>query len=184
MVARLAYHLPRGQYLRHLATGLVQGAIGYAISATAGVRQTTDETVSAAFRDIQVAINNTARSITGHRRLEHVKTEDLLWEAGLLSYNAMATRAVALETWKAYHSCDGPHGARSPLGALLFDKAAQERVTRSGTAGVVPPCLPMPAATMVHHALTVWNRSEDLRSAKTIGEARSCARKLARSAPL
>jgi hypothetical protein len=48
---------------------------------------------------IQVAFNDVARSITGARRRDHVRIEDLLAQAGLESANRMVVKAIAAETW-------------------------------------------------------------------------------------
>ena len=63
---------------------------------------------------IQVALNDVARSVSGHVRTDHVRVQDLLAEANMPSYNALAVGAVAMETWKDFHSTDGSEGTRNP----------------------------------------------------------------------
>eukprot|EP00095_Tigriopus_kingsejongensis_P010354 maker-scaffold1185_size56580-snap-gene-0.15 protein:Tk10354 transcript:maker-scaffold1185_size56580-snap-gene-0.15-mRNA-1 annotation:"alpha skeletal muscle b-like isoform x2" len=40
--------------------------------------------------------------------------------AGLSSLNELTVHAVAMETWRAFHSQDGPDGSRNALGQVLF----------------------------------------------------------------
>jgi hypothetical protein len=108
LIARLAHHLPRGEYLRQLARGLVIGKISFAMAAVVAPRLGNGEALpSAAYKSVQVAINDVARSITGRERTDHVKIPSLLYWAGLPSVNELADRAVAMESWKANHSSDG-----------------------------------------------------------------------------
>ncbi|QQP42467.1 Hypothetical protein FKW44_017150, partial [Caligus rogercresseyi] len=67
---------------------------------------------------VQVAINDVARSIAGCRRRDHIRIEDLLSIAKIPSLNEITVMAVAVETWKCFHSNDGGCGARNPIGDL------------------------------------------------------------------
>eukprot|EP00095_Tigriopus_kingsejongensis_P012322 maker-scaffold1425_size42047-snap-gene-0.4 protein:Tk12322 transcript:maker-scaffold1425_size42047-snap-gene-0.4-mRNA-1 annotation:"hypothetical protein DAPPUDRAFT_311633" len=121
LIARLAHHLPRGKYLSQLARGLVVGKLGYAIAATVPPRLEGEETApSKSSRAIQVALNDVARTITGKRRSDKIRTSDLLRLACLPSYNELTVKAVALETWKAFHSSDGNGNQRNPVGKITF----------------------------------------------------------------
>jgi hypothetical protein len=117
MISRLALHLPKGAYLQQLARGLLIGKVGYAIAAVVAPRLEGD---SGGYGAVQVAINDTARSVIGKKRTDHIRIPDLLHCAGLPSLNSLAIHALAMETWKAYHSSDGPHGSRNALGNVLF----------------------------------------------------------------
>ncbi len=193
LVTRLGMHLPRGPFLRQLAQGLVLGKLGYAAAAMAPVRLLPSDPVPEFARSIQTAINDVARSLTGSRRADRVKIPELLQKAGLTSYNNMVVRAVALEAWKAYHSCDGPNGDRNPLGLLIFGprdsgrcKVAQDAgptgSTRAATAGKIRHH--MSRDCMVTNCVRVWNLSNDLRAASSIRSAISAARTLADQSPL
>jgi hypothetical protein len=57
------------------------------------------DNASVIWSGIQVAFNDVARSITGARRRDHVRIEDLLAQAGLESANRMVVKAIAAETW-------------------------------------------------------------------------------------
>ena len=189
MVARLANHLPRGKYLSQLARGLVLGKAGYAIAAVATPRREGNtSTPSAVGREIQVALNDVARSITGKRRQDHINIADLLSMAGMPSFNFMSVYALAMETWKAFISEDGIDGSRNPLGLLLFPPSGAlvnlARSSRSASAGEIPLPLRSAADTMVWHAADLWNSAKALRDAKTKSEASKVAKELARRAPL
>ena len=189
MIARLSYHLPRGHYLRLLAQGLVYGKISYAAAATITPRLPGDTSApSGICKDIQTALNDVARTLTGHRRSEHVSVSTLLHSANLPSLNGVAVQALALETWKAFHSQDGPNTTRNPLGKAIFgdlhNPAPAQRSTRASTQGQVNLPLLMAAPTMAYSAVKIWNQNEALRSARTISAAKSIARKLAKAAPL
>jgi hypothetical protein len=128
MISRLALHLPRGAYLQQLARGLLIGKVGYAIAAVVAPRLEGDTALpTAGHGTVQVAINDAARSVTGKKRSDHIRIPDLLHNAGLPSVNSLAISALAMETWKAYHSSDGPNGSRNALGNILFPPTARWR---------------------------------------------------------
>jgi hypothetical protein len=190
LIARLAHHLPRGEYLRQLARGLVIGKISFAMAAVVAPRLGNGEALpSAAYKSVQVAINDVARSITGRKRTDHVKIPSLLYWAGLPSVNELAVRAVAMESWKANHSSDGKNGGRNPIGKFIFPATPitynidTSRTTRSRTAGIIH--IPLREAnTFAIHAANVWNSSLELREAPTRHAASAVAKLLAKSAPI
>lgn len=184
LISRLSRHLPKGRYLRQLATGLVQGKISHALPAVTTPRlDTAAGAPNESYKAVQRSLNDVARTITGTRRQEHVRIEDLLEAARIPSVNAMATSATAIETWKAYHSSDGPNGTRNPIGSHVFDGNTGNRGTRAASSGLVQ--IPLRGYnTMVVNAANTWNRCPDLRAAATLVEARGVAKRLAASVPL
>jgi hypothetical protein len=81
-VARLSQHLPRGQLLQQLGSGLLIGKLAHCLPVVArprlpGLTGTIPETLAS----VQVAINDVARLVVGHRREDHIPIVDLL-EAG------------------------------------------------------------------------------------------------------
>jgi hypothetical protein len=190
LIARLAHHLPRGEYLRQLARGLVIGKISFALAAVVAPRLGSGGAPpSAAYKSVQVAINDVARSITGIKRTDHMKIPSLLHLAGLPSVNELAVRAVAMESWKANHSSDGKNGERNPIGKFIFPATPttssldSSRTTRSKTAGIIHNPL-REANTFAVHAANVWNTSLALREAPTRNAASAVAKLLAKSAPI
>jgi hypothetical protein len=125
LIARLGHHLPRGRYLRQLATGLFGGKIGHALAAVVPPRLAeADTTTTAKYKAVQICQNNVARTITGTARSEHVTVCDLLETSGLQSINRQAVAAVAMEAWNSFHSDDGEGGGRNPLGLAIFGEEA------------------------------------------------------------
>jgi hypothetical protein len=187
MISRLALHLPRGAYLQQLARGLLVGKVGYAIAAVVAPRLEGDTAQpTAGLSAVQVAINDTARSVTGNKRTDDIRIPDLLNRAGLPGVNALAIHALAMETWKAYHS-SGPNGSRNALGNILFPPTIggpTSRPSRSATAGIVSRPLPWMANTFADHAISLWNKHPALRQAGTRHAAKKVAKAICKSAPI
>jgi hypothetical protein len=190
VIKRLSNHLPRSEYLRQLSTGLVIGKMSHGLlavytprlAATTGTEATK---TNAAYKAVQVAMNDVARSVTGSRRLDHVPVANLLARAGIPSTNTLGIWAVAMDAWSCFHSVDGRNGVRNPVGALIFDLDEDKdrpKVTRSmraATAGLVKVPL-RGEKTFISHAARIWNACPDLRAAKT----RPKAKRAAAAAPL
>ncbi|QQP36138.1 Uncharacterized protein FKW44_021137, partial [Caligus rogercresseyi] len=159
--------------------GAYVGKLSYAAAVVTTPRFDNKEP-DAAHRAVQVAINDVARSIAGCRRRDHIRIEDLLSIAKIPSLNEITVMAVAVETWKCFHSNDGGCGARNPIGDLVFP--TPKRPTRSTTSVACP--LRGGTDTFASHAVSVWNNFESLRSARTLAAARDVARTIGRSTPI
>jgi hypothetical protein len=68
-----------------------------------------------ALAQVQVSVNDVARSVVGCRREDHVTIVDQLEAAKYLLLNQQVVKATAVSAWTAYHSCDGSNGARNPV---------------------------------------------------------------------
>jgi hypothetical protein len=144
------------------------GKFSHALASVARPRLDPEDNASMIWGGIQVAFNNVARSITGVRRRDHVKIEDLLAQAGLESANRMVVKAIAAETWSSFHSDDGGDLAKT---------------TRSAKTGLVE--VPFRGGdTYVTHAAHVWNGSASLRLATTKAKAKKAASNFASQSPL
>eukprot|EP00095_Tigriopus_kingsejongensis_P002758 maker-scaffold1440_size41170-snap-gene-0.6 protein:Tk02758 transcript:maker-scaffold1440_size41170-snap-gene-0.6-mRNA-1 annotation:"PREDICTED: uncharacterized protein K02A2.6-like" len=76
------------------------------------------------------------------------------------SLNELTVHPVAMETWRAFHSQDGPDGSRNALGLVIFPSNVATRSTRSETAGVVSPHLPYAANTLSNNPpCGYWRRT-------------------------
>jgi hypothetical protein len=131
---------------------------------------------------VQVAVNDVARSVVGHRREDHITIVDLLEAAKYLSLNQQMVRATAMSAWSAYSSSDGIGGTRNPVGSWMFgnvDLPPTARPTRATTAGEVR-VMTRGMDTHVNHGLEVWNACAELRHARTKAEANQEAVLLAR----
>jgi hypothetical protein len=187
VISRLMNHIPRGAYLRQLATGLVNGKLCHALAAYASPRLPTliGEATPATtlFHQIQVAYNRVARSITGVRIRDRVTIPDLLERDGLPSVNGMVVSAVCMETWNCRHSSNGGNGARNFVGSLIFDTGEAVKSTRAASAGMA--LVPLRGKeTFVSNGARTWNASEALREATSKLAARLAAKNLAARSPL
>eukprot|EP00095_Tigriopus_kingsejongensis_P003042 maker-scaffold765_size101212-snap-gene-0.22 protein:Tk03042 transcript:maker-scaffold765_size101212-snap-gene-0.22-mRNA-1 annotation:"c6 zinc finger domain-containing protein" len=86
---------------------------------------------------------------------------------GLSTLNELTVHSVAKETWRAFHSQDGPSGLRNALGQILFPSNVATRSTRSEAAGVVSLHLPYAANTLVDNGIVMWNKFPALPEAST-----------------
>jgi hypothetical protein len=185
VVARLANHLPRGEYLQQLSYGLVVGKFSHALAAVARPRLGPEDNTSVIWSGIQVAFNDVARSITCARRQDQVRIEDLLARAGLESANRKVVKAIAAKTLGCFYSDDGRNGARNHVGRLLFTdkRMGTAKTTRSAKTGLVK--VPLRGAdTFVTQAAHVWNGSATLQQATTKAKAKKAASDFASLTPL
>jgi hypothetical protein len=189
VIAILSNHLPRGKYLRQLATGLVNGKLGHAMAAYATPRLPAATAAgevaspSTLYHQIQVAYNSVARSITGCRLRDRISTKDLLERAGIPSLNEMIVSSVAMETWNARRSNDGGNGAKNYVGAIIFGQDRALKSTCAAAAGMVEVSL-RGRDTFVSNGAKTWNSSEALREASTKSSARLASKNLAARSPL
>jgi hypothetical protein len=93
----------------------------------------------------QIALNDSASTIVGPKQSDRLSVLGLLARAKVDLVNAHVVRAVATETWTAFHSSDGDGGERNPLGVAMFGKRGCSQVdtdggrsSRAKTAGKVP----------------------------------------------
>jgi hypothetical protein len=186
-VARLAQHLPRGQLLRQLGSGLLMGKLAHCLPVVAQPRLPgSTGAIPEALAPVQVAMNNLARSVVGHRREDHITIVDLLEAAKYLSLNQQEVRATAMSAWSAYSSSNGIGSTRNPVGSWMFcsvDLPPAARPTRAAMAGEVL-VRTRGMDTHVTHGLEVWNACAELRDARTKAEANQAAMRLARKSPL
>jgi hypothetical protein len=130
----------------------------------------------------QVAINDVASSVVGHRREDHIPIVDLLEAAKFLSLNQQVVRATAMAAWNAYVSKGSTYGTRNPVGGRMFGNSNRPatRPTRATAAGEVRvPTRGMD--TLVTHALQTWNACPELQDSRTKAEANRAATNLARN---
>jgi hypothetical protein len=84
-VARLSQHLPHGQLLRQLGSGILTGKLAHYLPVVARPRLPgSTGPIPEALVLVQVAINIVARSVVGHRREDHISIVDLLKAAKFL----------------------------------------------------------------------------------------------------
>jgi hypothetical protein len=180
-VARLAQHLPRGQLLHQLGSGLLMGKLAHCLPVVARPRLPgSTGTIPEALVQVQVAVNDVARSVVGYRREDHIIIVDLLEAAKYLLLNQQVVRATAMSTWSVYSSSDGSSGTPNPVGSWMLGSVnlpAPTRTTRAATAGEVQ-VRTRGMDTHVTQGLEVWNVCPALRSAKSKAEASCTATRL------
>jgi hypothetical protein len=167
-VARLAQYLPRGQLLRQLGSGLLMGKVAHCLPDVARPRLPgSTDVIPEAQVQVQVALNKVAPSIVGCKREDHITIMDLLKAAKYLSLNQQVFKSTAMSSWTAFHSCDGSHGARNPVGEAMFSNADMPpaRPSRSTTTGEVR-VRTREMDTHVTHGLEVWNACKELRGSR------------------
>jgi hypothetical protein len=143
-------------------------------------------TISEALAPVQVAVNNLARSVVGHRRKDHVTIVDLLEAAKYLSLNQQDVRATAVSAWSAYSSSGGIGGTRNRVDSWMYGNVnlpPTARPKRATTAGEVRVMMRR-MHTHVTHGFEVWNACPKLRHARTKAEANRAAVLLALKSPL
>jgi hypothetical protein len=185
-VARLAQHLTHGQLLRQLGRGLLMGKVAHCLPVVARPRLPgSTAAIPESLAQVQVAVNNAARSVVGCRREDHITIVDLLEASKYLLLNQQAVKATAMSAWTAFHSCDGNNGTRNPVGDAMFSgaKLPTARASRSTTAGEVR-VRTRGLDTHVTHGLEVWNACRELRDSRSKAEACCADTRLARESPL
>jgi hypothetical protein len=182
-VARLSQHLPRGQLLRQLGSGLLIGKLEHCLPVLPRLRLPgSTGTIPEMLASVQVTVNDVARSVVGHRREDHISIVDLLEAAKYLQ----VVRATAMSAWSAYASNNGTSSTRNPVGSWMFGNVNQPATatpTRATTAGEVRvPTRGMD--THVTHGLETWNACAELHGARSKAEANRAATRLAWNSPL
>ena len=156
--------------LKPLAHGLLMGKILASAPAAIPIRLSPYDKpyLFGTIKEIDKSIRATARTITRTSLKDKIKTETVLHKAGLRSLTQCVSEAMACSIWRARNEMN-------PLG-LLFQNSTPKRLTRSSNSKML--CQPIPghpeAAT--NKLARVWNIM-DLSSAKTLGSAKTLARK-------
>jgi hypothetical protein len=121
-VAQLTQHLPRGQLLQQLGSGLVMEKLAHYLPVVAQLRLPgSAKPILEALESIEVAINDVARSVIVYRREDHIPIKDLLESAKYMSLNQLLVRSTSMAAWSAYVSEDGEAGTTNLVGRLMFD---------------------------------------------------------------
>ena len=166
VIRRLKCQISRGKLLNEVAQSLFVGRLQCNAWITRPARVSQEGEQPSSRDKAQILLNEVARTLLGVRRADHVRTEDLMDRAKLPTLNEIVVRQAALNAWKAVNG-----GTLSEL-LLPYDSR-----TRGAEGNLRKPVSRRCLATS--NMANCWNAHEPLRNAKTIGEARSAARKLA-----
>ena len=124
LIYRLSFSMPP-HLLSMFANGLLMGKILSACPVTIPVRLKTDErSLISVTEEINKAIKSTARTITKTKLSEKVRSEEVLWKAGLKCLNEAVASITATTVWKAKQTMN-------PLGCCLFQEKPSIRLTRA-----------------------------------------------------
>ena len=183
MARRISLHLPR-DLLKLVMGSLIRGKIGYAC-AVLPPRLVPTDPLPTLMAQLQVNMNNVARSTIGCRKSDRLKVEDLLNEAGFPSLNKMVIYTVSMECWRALSIHDVPKGPLNPLGNILSNDLCppSSSRTRAAKSGCLPPPTKHQVDSFIWWAYTCWNSSPALRAATNVSAAKRAANELAASAP-
>jgi len=167
-----------GKILKTIADGLVMSKFRYCASVwgTEYLRTEVSDPTSSAVQSLQIIENNVLRLITGHRKSEHIKIEDMLRETGFLSINQIIAYTTLMEAWKA-KTFD------IPLMNSVFSRSREDtRTLRSDTNGAVSYAIDEPFARA---AAGLWNSaSSSFKTTNLLVNAKTEAKKLVLTLPI
>ena len=110
--------------------------------------------------DIEKSIRAAARSMTGTKLNDKIRSETVIWKAGLRSLTEAVSEAMACSIWKARHEM-------SPLG-YIFQNKDSARLTRSSNSHKLVQPVPGHPESAANKLAKVWNIM-NLDTAKTLG---------------
>ena len=168
VVRRLKCQISRGKLLNEIARSLVIGRLQCSAWVTRPARVVPQNGQNQSKDPAQVILNDLSRLLLGVTRADHHRTEDLLDKAKVPSVNQIIVRQSALSAWRAVNG-----------GALEGVLQSDENRARGAGSNLKRPASQGCIATS--NMAATWNESQPLREAKTLGEARAAARKLAES---
>ena len=172
VIYRLSFSVP-STVLKILANGLVIGKIMAAAPAAIPFKISQDDrAANLATGQINRAIKSVARTITKTSLKDMVSSESVLKKAGLRNLNEMVASSAAVMVWKSKQS-------RDPLGCCLFPKRSSVRPTRSKNAHKATQPVPGNKTLAANLMARCWNNATELHEVKTLGEAKTTARKWA-----
>ena len=166
VIRRLKCQMSRGKLLNEVAQSLFVGRLQCNAWITRHARVNQEGEQPSSRDKAQILLNDLARTLLGIRRADHFRTEDLMDRAKLPTLNEIVVRQAALNAWKAVNG-----------GTLAEFLQPYDSRTRGAEYNLRKPVSWRCRATA--NMANCWNSYEPLRIAKTIGEARTAARKLA-----
>ena len=169
VIRRLSFGMPN-YLLKPFANGILMGKILAAAPAAIPIRMCMNEKpyLAGISKDIDKSIRSTARTITRTKLTDKVKSEIVLWKAGLRSLAEAVSTSMATTVWKSIKEMN-------PLGRI-FENKLSVKCTRSTRSKNL--CQPIPGhpEAAVNKLAQAWN-AMNLSSAKTLGSAKSLAQK-------
>ena len=179
IIRRLANHLSTPKLIK-VAQSIWMSKLRYGLQLFSEVRMHEEQSKSMDMQVMQVAQNKLLRVLTGTKKLDCRKIEDLLKEVKMMSVNQTAAQIKLTEMWKAVHDNSYPIKVQM--------KSSQEKgmSTRSCTRGQV---VEVGSSTkriksFIGSASRLWNVApEKIKNASTIWMAKAEIKKFCLSLP-
>ena len=179
IISRLLQAIPRDHMLK-IVDAFFMSHIRYGLAIYGKVRFQSSDPVNQLVRKVQVLLNDALRLVFNVRMEDHVKVEDLLARADMLSVNQLTAEVILCETWKSQNNT---------VFDSLFRSMSHESglVTRSVTRrDLVPENFTRNAKNQFHYqAVKLWNLAgEKIRSVESYPMARREIRSFVGSLPI
>ena len=177
ILRRLRKYLTSRQ-IKTIAEGLVFSRLRYCLLVWGAdfLRLTDSDPLCTIAHELQVIQNDTLRIITGRKRSDHVRIEDMLSSTNMLSVNQLTAYGILIETWKA-REFDVPH-----LSSLLVVARNDVRNLRSNGANLFQASI---AEQFALCAEKLWNLSSDhFKKTNLLSVAKIEAKKVASQLPI
>ena len=165
--------------LSTLASGLLMGKILAASPLTIPTRLNhEDKCFISVTEDINIAIKETARTITRIKLTDKIRSDVTLHKANMKCLNEAVASITALTVWKSKQSMD-------PLGRCLFKEkdATTDMKLRSQSSKEIRPPVPGYPNLATNIMARIWNDVPGLQNASTISAAKFISRKWAKNIP-
>ncbi len=180
IMRRLSNHLSSPKLIK-VAQSIWMSKLRYGLQLFSEVRVCEELPKASLMREMQVAQNNLLRLLTGTKKMDCVKIEDLLTKVKMMSVNQTAAQIKLTEMWKAVH--DNGYPIKVQL------KSSQEKgmSTRSCTRGEVVEVgsSTKTIKSFIGSATRLWNLApEAIKNAATIWRAKAEIKKFCLSLPV
>jgi len=163
--------------LKTIAEGIIMSRLRYCLPVWGSefVRFDESDPSRAVFHDLQVLQNDTLRIITGNKRSDRVRVQDMLTATNMLSMNQLAAYNALIEIWKS-RALSVPF-----LSSIHKNKRTADRTLRSETSNNLQAAITEPFALCTER---LWNRSSDrLKRTNLLSIAKIEARATAKQLP-
>jgi hypothetical protein len=180
MIRRLSQFVPRGRFLRQIASGMFGGSLAHAMPAWARPILVEGEPVDGGMHRLQLQQNKLARLLCGKRLSDRVPTQKMMKDCKLLSVNQTAIKAVGMEAWCRLQP--ETSGAEYYKASSVFVRHSKATNTRSASARLfdVPPKMCNDSFERLAPAII---NAAGLRDIKTQSKAKSATLRLAKRSP-
>ena len=179
-IRRLKSHLAFKSILK-LVDGLFTSKLRYGVQLLGKVRTSTEDTVCAEFKSIQLVQNNLLRTLNGSKIKDMVSISSMIEKFNMLSVNQLNASVKLLEIWKALKVDN------YPLSINTQETRVDGSSTRADTAGrpkEIGKSI-LTQKTCVSDAIHTWNKApKKVTDCETLYQAKKAIRTFAKSLPI